>query len=301
MFKTVAIGGFNKSDVLTYIDKQGAAFKKREEELISLLDRKNAELKEAKDHSQPISQRADELEEKLKTVQEKNAELERQAVQAVKEAESIKQRFDQKNSEIDKLRHDLMQLRQDENNRAERLVSADQRLDEQKEYISELESRLANAGKNEEQIAKVMLEAQNAADHIVASANEKADKILGDARSEAESLTAATQLKTSDTLKSAADRIADLVAGAEEYRLSVSQAKEQAHTVFESIDRLMDTLAKDAADVAENYADIFSDEINKPDEEQEPDELEGQEEIQMPENETESVSGPVKFDFTSGN
>ena len=166
-FKTKAFGGFDKKQVLKYIDDIHAQFEQKSTELDAQINELDAECKQ--------------LAESLENTYNKNVSLETE----------IKELTDQKNELVTKLEQTSTELE-----------SVKKRESEQKELLKratfQVESMKRKCDKYDElhgQINDILAEAKQMKENILSQAHTQADDIISEAKSEAERITSAAKIK----------------------------------------------------------------------------------------------------------
>jgi len=281
VFKTTVMGGFNKSDVLAFIDKQDAQFKEREKDLASRVDSLDTGLKNETQRSAQLSERVAELENQLEAEKNKCAQLIQSSQESRVEAARVKigleEEIERRDAETVKLKEEACELARKANEAQARQAEAEAR-------AKMLEDKLNLIDKTEDQIGRAMLEAQQTADKIVTSANVDAGNIIAKASEEAENLTAQAIEHIKEINAEAQEKLDVLLNSASDYKKRVTDSRAETTEFFETLDSVFTSMQNDAEDVLNKFTGAF-----KPQE---------KETIPEPEEEARKEAAAVKFDFS---
>lgn len=172
-FKT-AMGGFRKSDVLNFIDRQEKDFKEREKQLTAEAESLRAELGKVADEKAKLDARISELEARVREADAFEGMAKEKLTLLAGESENRKCAMNRAEAIIEDLRHEVAVLHQG----AEE-ARMNVRLKDEK--IAELNKTISSIDTTQQRITRVMVEAQNTADKISADARAEAAAILGKA------------------------------------------------------------------------------------------------------------------------
>lgn len=254
VFKTTVMGGFNKSDVLAFIDKQDKRFREREKDLSARIDSLSTSLKSE-------TQRADELKKQVEQLEVMLQEERSKSVDALEKLHAIglevkkanadyTSDLESRDAEIEKLKseiEDLRILKEKAEDKAENAAA----------YAAKLEDKLALIDKTQEQIGRALLEAQQTADNIVGTAKEQANEILNNAHKEAADLIDEAH-QTADRIKGEAkEKLDELLSGVEDYKNRVITARADAAKFFEAIDSVFESMEANSEDILDKFGKAF--------------------------------------------
>lgn len=294
VFKTTVMGGFNKSDVLAFIDKQDAQFKEREKDLCDRINKLSGDLEQEAGKNKQLEAKIKELEEELSKQQGKNAEEAKRSNEVVLESESLKNELSrtksQNDAEINHLRRQVAELTQSAHN-------ANDETEQAKRHANECEEKLKLIDKTEDQIGRALLEAQQAADKIVNSAKEEAAKITDRANGEADAEIKNARARVRELFRASREKLDVLLSGIEDYKKSIDETRGDVRGFFASVDSIFAAMKETACETAEKFSKAFeTDDENEAETAAETE----KEKAQAPESEAgETACKTVKFDFSS--
>jgi cell division septum initiation protein DivIVA len=251
VFKTTVMGGFSKSDVLAFIDKQDRQFKDREKDLLARVESLSKELKDATQKNEELSQRAAFLEKQFEQAQSKSAEAGEKilaAENAARQAKStLEQTLVQRDAEIARLRDEATAL-------TKKAAEAEAKAAEAASRADTLSHKLELIDKTEDQIGRALLDAQQTADKIAGSAGAQADALLQKAKADAQALAAQAKAEV-DTLNTIAQKKLDLLLDAvSDYDRRIADKRADVAEFFHSADSAFGTMR----DSAKEILDVFS-------------------------------------------
>lgn len=286
VFKTTVMGGFNKSDVLAFIDKQDAQFKAREKDLAARIDALGAGLKNETQRTEQLTARVAELEKLLDEEKTKNEELTKELEEASVETGEVKKglndELSSRDEKIERLKGEVYQLRQISKDAEIKAANATR-------HSEETEEKLRLIDKTQDQIGRAMLEAQKTADNIMNAAKGEAAELLDKAKKDADELTENAEVHVRKINGEAQDKLNGLLLSAADYKNQVSEARREAERFFGSVDTAFASMNASAESILNKYKDIF----NKPEETGEEAETPAQDEKAPKE------AAAVKFDFSA--
>lgn len=279
VFKTTVMGGFNKSEVLAFIDKQDEQFREKEKELLAKIDSLSTGLKNETLRSENLEKQIEELKEELNAEKEKNADalekLHTIGVEAKKADEAYTADLESRDAEIQRLKEEAAALRD-----AKR--EAEEKAEKAVAYAEELKDKLELIDKTKEQIGRALLEAQQAADNIINSANEEAEAIKERARNEAQQLIDEAESKAEEMTIHVKEKLDSLLGSVKEYKERIMEARTDAANFFSTIDSVFDAMQSNSDDIFNTFSSAFNTSENTETEDE-------------PTEETDTV----KFDFSS--
>lgn len=292
VFKTTMMGGFNKSDVLAFIDKQDTQFKEREKDLCDRINKLGGELSDETGKNKQLEARLKELEEELLRQKEKNAAEAKKSNEVILESESLKNELSrtksQNDTEIINLRRQVMELSQASQNAKDEAEKASR-------HANECEEKLRLIDKTEDQIGRALLGAQQTADKIVNEAKEEAAKITERANGEAGAEIENARVRVRNIFGSSRARLDALLLGVEDYKNSIDETRGDVREFFASVDSIFASMKETACETAEKFSKAF-----ETDEETEAAPVAETEVEKNPEPSTgEAECKSVKFDFSS--
>lgn len=254
VFKTTVMGGFNKSDVLAFIDKQDTQFKEREKDLCERINKLNSELSAETEKSKNLESRVKELEEELKKQQEKNAAEAKRSNEVVLEADSLRNELSrtqsQRDAEVSHLRRQVTELTQSAQN-------AKGEAEKAKQHANECEEKLRLIDKTEDQIGRALLEAQQAADKIVNAAKDQAAKITDNANAEADNEIESAHTRVKDMFKESREKLDKLLLSVEDYKKHIDETRGDVRSFFASVDSIFASMKETACETAEKFTKAF--------------------------------------------
>ena len=296
VFKTTVMGGFSKSEVLEFIDKQDAQFKGREKDLIVRIDTLSIGLKNETQRSEQLTQRVAELEGQLESEKVRCAEvvkkLQEVSATAGQMQNDISGEIERRDAEISRLRNETSELVRKSSDTKAKATDATAR-------VKMLEDKLELIDKTEEQIGRAMLQAQQTADKIVNAAKEEAEVLLTKANEESESLTAQTAQRIQCVNSQAQEKIDEMLREVAEYKNRVTDSRSETVKFFGVVDSVFASMQNNADDVLNKFTNAF-----KPDDKQE--ELQDQQDqdrqyepILTDEDTSKKEAAAVRFDFST--
>lgn len=254
VFKTAVMGGFSKSEVLAFIDKQDAQFKAREKELMSRIDSLNAQLKKETQHNGELCERISELESELNTERARCDEAIRKLEAAHAELGKTKNgamsELDRRNAEIERLKAMVNMLNR-------KVSEAEQKAAESAAEAEASKKKLELIDKSEEQIGKAILEAQKTADNIISAAKEEAEQILNKARGEAQSMLETAKDKVDKINAEAQEKLDAMLAAVEDYVKVTEESRTAAVGYFNSVDSMFAEMHANAEKMLSRFSDAF--------------------------------------------
>jgi hypothetical protein len=279
VFKTTMMGGFNKSDVLAFIDKQDRQFKDREKDLLARVESLSKDLKGETQKSGELSQRVVLLETQLEQAHGKNDETDKKALAVEAGATEAKLGFERMLEQRDA---ELVRLRGEAAGLAERLAEAEKKAAEAEARADAFAGKLELIDKTEDQIGRALLEAQQTADKIIRAANVEAEAQILSTKARVKAINDAEQQKL------------DLLLGAvSDYDRRVSQTRAEIAAFFTSTDSAFEMMRNGAQEILANFTLAF-----RTDDPEEPAEEEPCEPDPLWQDDTKNVTNSVKFDFS---
>lgn len=282
LFKTTVMGGFNKGDVLAFVDKQDAQFKAREKELVTRTSKLESDLKAESERSAGLEAKVKELEAALESERSKCSDSLKRTQEAIVETARQKNEYtaeiSSRDLEIDKLRQEVLNL-------THSLDAAQAQANEARIRAERSEDKLHLIDKTEDQIGRALLEAQQTADHIVNAAKSEASDIAEKAKKEAEEAKENASNRVRLIFCEAKEKLCVLLRGVEDYKRRIEDTRSDVRSFFTSVDTIFASMQNTADEVAEKFAGVF-----KPDDftEQKSDDAEME----------AAASDKVRFDFT---
>lgn len=168
VFKSRAFGGFDKTEVMDYVNKlleEKASVEKRLAESNAKFAQANAQLFELKKNADDVENYKAQLEEALAKIEELNAYV----AERTSEVEELKAQLTQKDEENCKLREDM------ENTAVPQELQAE--LDSAKAEIGRLKVEAEKKRDLERQVGAAMLDARIHSEELVEEAKEKANAV----------------------------------------------------------------------------------------------------------------------------
>lgn len=281
VFKTTVMGGFNKSEVLAFIDKQDEQYKEREKDLAARIDSLSTGLKNETRHSEELTKKVSELEEALSAEAGKNTELieklQAANIAANDSENSYSKNIEERDTEIKKLRFEVERQKTLQK-------SAEEKAEQAAAYAGELENKLALIDKTQEQIGRALLEAQQTADKIINTAQDDSNSILDKAKSDADILISEAREKVSRINHEAETRLVELLSSVSDYKARVTNTRENISNFFGAVDSVFESMLNNSEDILKTYQNAFNPEA----------------EANIPvADATENEAATVKFDFSS--
>lgn len=260
VFKTAVMGGFSKSEVLAFIDKQDAQFKARERELLSRIATLDKQLKSESQHSQELAARIGELESQLETEKARCDEairkLEAAHAEVGKTKNGVMSEIERRNTEIDRLNSMVNMLNR-------KVSEAEQRASAAEAEAEESKRKLELIDKSEEQIGKAILEAQKTADKIINEAKTQADEILSKANSDADEMVESARVRVRRINSEAQEKLDAIMMAVEDYKNRVINSRNATAGYFDSIDSMFASMQNTAEEILNRYANVFNKEEPK--------------------------------------
>lgn len=254
LFKTTVMGGFNKSDVLAFIDKQDSQFKTREKELVTRINKLENDLKAETEHGAQLADKIKGLEENLEAERSKCSDSLKRTQEANVEAARVKSDYSSKmmdrDLEIDKLRQEVLTL-------THKLEAAQDEACGAVSRAEASEEKLRLIDKTEDQIGRALLEAQKTADNIVNTAKKDAQEIIDKARADADDVTDKARDRVKLIFCDAKDKFCILLSGVEDYKKRIEQTHDDVRSFFSSVDTIFSSMQNTAGEVAEKFAGTF--------------------------------------------
>lgn len=282
VFKTTVMGGFNKSEVLAFIDKQDEQFREKERELTAKIDSLSTGLKNETLRSEELAKQVEELTEELNAEREKSADalekLHTIGVEAKKANEAFIADLESRDAEIQRLKEEAVSLRD-----AKR--EAEEKAEKAVAYAEELKEKLALIDKTKEQIGRALLEAQQTADNIINSANEEAESIKENAKNEAQQLIDEAEGKVEEINNSIREKLDLLLCSVKEYKERIMEARADTANFFSTVDSVFESMQNDSDEIFDKFSNAFD--MPK--------------ETEEPEDEPAEEIAAVKFDFSTDN
>jgi cell division septum initiation protein DivIVA len=254
LFKTTVMGGFNKSDVLAFIDRQDRQSKDREKELLARVDALSKDLKNEVMCTEQLKKRVAELESQLQEEKNKQEETIRKLQDENFTAAEIKADL---SSEIEKREAEIDKVRLDSNELAHKLNEAEKKAADEEERADTIAKKLSLIDKTEDQIGRAVLEAQKTADNIVSSARNEADTLLQKTREETDRIMSVTKEHVSNIKADAQEKLDVLMLGVAEYEKRVSDARTGTADFFRAVDSMFTSLQNNADEILTDFTDIF--------------------------------------------
>lgn len=254
VFKTTVMGGFSKSDVLAFIDKQDTQFKQREKDLLSRVDGLSAGLKNETQRSAQLAKQVAELESQLESEKERCVaalkKSQESSLETVEAKNNLGSEVERRDAEIDKLRLEACEL-------SRRVNEAEGKAEEEANENRQLVEKLELIDKTQDQIGRALLEAQQTADKIVGSAKEEAASMLEKAQTEAGETLEQAKLKADALKAEAQERFDALLGGVADYKKRVSGARADTVEFFRVADSMFASMQENADDVFKKFSDAF--------------------------------------------
>lgn len=285
-FKTTVMGGFNKNEVLDFIDKQDKQFKEREKDLTARNASLERELKEKDKKNGELSKRIEELEGMLQAERDQNAD-------AIEKLHSIgieaKRANDDFTSDLEKRDAEIASLKEENQRLDEQVKNTVEKSEHTASYASDLENKLAMIDKTQDQIGRALLEAQQTADKIVDTAREKSREIIDKANKDSNSIITKANENVGKINHEAGERLSKLLSFVADYKSRVESTRGEVGVFFETVDAAFESMLVNSQDMLDKYSNAFSQsDANDTDE------------IDNAENENpEQEAAAVKFDFTA--
>lgn len=288
VFKTTMMGGFNKSDVLTFIDKQDKQFRDREMDLLARVESLSRDLKNEAQKTAELAQQVSLLGSQLEQAQSQSAEADQRVLAAETEAQEAKNSFEQalleRDAELDRLRTDAAKM-------SERLAEAQRNMNEANAHIqlkggleqmlaerdaeldhlrrekADLIGRLADA---ERQATEAAVHADAAASKLeqidktedqigraLLQAQQTADRIIRSAKDEADLLVFKGKAQVKALNAAEKQKLDMLLLAVSDYERRIAQARSEAAAFFASSDSAFDSMRDGAQDILKNFTDAF--------------------------------------------
>lgn len=227
LFKTAAVGGFKKSDVLAYIDEMDSRSKENEKKKNDEINKLKKQLEESGAKYSELEAKAKELENVIEQEKKASAEIVAQKKELSDEIDLYKSEMTKKDETIDNLRRDALLLRQSINETHGDVSKKDAEIANLKKQTDELTGKVAEMNRSEDQISRVMLEARNTA-----------DKMISDARQECENVK-----------NQAYDKLHNLSGIVASYQREIVTIREHLNSFFSTSDGMLETLTYSALDL----------------------------------------------------
>lgn len=276
LFKTTMMGGFNKSDVLAFIDKQDKQFKDREKDLLSQIDTLKKNLGSETQHSSQLAEQVAALETALEEEKLKTSET----------AKNLQDADDTLNRARDEV---TIEIR----NRDEKIAALCETVKELNIQINDATAREAEAERKltfiketEEQISQSLLEAQKSASLIISNARTEAQSMLDDSRSEADRLLEQTNSEIEAKRSQMQAKLNETLDKVATFKSEAVSAEKEAAEFMERILTAYKTIEAGADELINTYTDSFKINIAEED---------INEEFSSPAKEEAAA---VKFDFS---
>jgi len=260
VFKTTVMGGFNKGEVLAFIDKQDAQFKGREKEFISRIDTLSTGLKNETQRGAQLTERVAELESQLESEKAKYDETAKALQAANDEAGQAKSgvtgEIERRNAEITRLRSMISELTGKVGEAEAKAASAAGRAEE-------LQNKLELIDKTEDQIGRAMLEAQKTADKIVDSAKAESEELLSKARKEAEDLVAEAKKQVRKIDGDAQEKLDAMLSSVADYNKLITGSRTDAAEFFATVDSVFASMQSNAGGILNKFSSAFKPDDNQ--------------------------------------
>lgn len=213
-FKTKVFGGFNKKQVLSYLDDVHAEFNEKSNELQKEIDELNKQCDALKDD-------CNQLTEAVNNKDEKNKNLEKKMAILLEEKNTVEENLKQKESEIsvckEQVRRAVFEM--------ESMKVKCEKYDKIHDEINDLMSEANNMADKIKRDAKLEAEA------IIKEANEKADNITKEAKADTKTLSS-NLVAVNDDIKSIKTGLVDITNQVEE------KVKEIEALLAKNLDRM---------------------------------------------------------------
>lgn len=254
LFKTTAIGGFSKSDVLAFIDKQDKQFKDREKDLLSQLDSLRTGLRNETQHSSKLAENLAAMEKEFSAEKQlhsktsmdlKSADDTLSRAKAEVSAEILK-----RDTKIKSLQDQLSELNI-------KLQQADLRALDANKKADETENKLNLIDKTEDQIGRALLEAQKTADNIIENAKNTAESIISNAQGEADGLIENTNAKIKKIKEDAQTKLTAVLKQVKDFENDAKNAHQNAENYLKQVTSSYINIENDATAILEVYQDAF--------------------------------------------
>lgn len=226
-----AIGGFNRQDVMEYIEKA----QKEAAENVQRLEEDGEELRRSEDA----------LRQSLDTCNQERDELAQQLEDMTGRYEEAKTNWESSAETAEQLRGDV--VRRDESIRE--LTAENQKLSSR---LQELENELAAIRLEKEKIAQLELEAHKRCDEILAAAQNQADATVDAANTKAAEVVQAAQEQAGDTIQQANTLAEDTVQTAE------NRAQALTEETSARVEQMRRELAEHIAGAVDQYNSLQS-------------------------------------------
>lgn len=247
LFKTTMMGGFNKSDVLAFIDKQDKQFKDREKDLLSQIEALNKSLKAETQHSSQLAEQTAALKTALEDEKTKATETEKNLQDA---DDTLNRARDEVTIEI--------------RNRDEKIAALSENVTELNTKVEEAEARAAEAERKlsyikvtEEQISLSLLEAQKNASLIISNARAEAQAVLDDSKSAAEKLMEKTNSDIEEKRCEMKAKLSETLDKVAAFKEEAASAQKQAADFMVRIETAYSTIENSANEIIDTYKDSF--------------------------------------------
>lgn len=237
--RTVRVGGFDKKDVLNFVEDLNAKIHALE----ASLNEKSEALTALADSSVDTAQYDDMVSEKDEEISVLNEKIQR----IQEENTSLKTKIDELNNEMDeKFKH------------FEDYKKQNARLDRELRELRETKSKSTSdiiAEKNALDLSKVFIEAQKSANLIIEQANETADRINSDAKKDAEKIVSDSKIKSESIIKSAEMQANQIITSAEDKSAEMRAAAEASKKVISDELADVDTNITNLTEVLKLFSD----------------------------------------------
>lgn len=226
-----AISGFNRQDVMEYIEKT-------QKETAATVERLEAECEE-------LRKSEDVLRGALSACSQEKSELSRQLENMTARLEETKTGWEEQSGAAESLRGDV--ARRDEQLRE--LTCENQRLAQR---LAELENEVSNVRREKEQIAQLELEARNRCDEVLADARRQAEAAVQTADERAGEMLRSAQEQAEQTTRQASAAAEETVRTAQE---SAQRLREETEA---HVAQLRQELAQQVSSAVEEYSSLRS-------------------------------------------
>lgn len=255
LFKTTVMGGFSKSEVLSFIDKQDKQFKDREKDLLAQIAALNKNLGDETKRSSQLAGKVSELGKELeaeKASHEKTKSSLADADDTLNRAkEEVTAEINKRNERIEALTMRINQMTTKEQLAETRSADADKRAEE-------AENKLKLIDKTEDQIGRALLEAQKTADAIKESAKKEAEDILARAHGEADELITSSNEKIRCVKDEAKTKLDNVLLKVGEFKSESENVHAKAADFMSFVEDQFNEIEANAQDILNKYKDAFN-------------------------------------------
>lgn len=247
LFKTTMMGGFNKSDVLAFIDKQDKQFKDREKDLLSQIETLNKSIRGETQHSSQLVEQVAALKTALEDEKTKASETEKNLQDA---DDTLNRARDEVTVEIRNRDEKIAALGETVNGLNIKLEDAEAR-------AAEAERKLTFIKETEEQISQSLLETQKSASLIISNARTETQSMLNDSRAEAKRLLDKTNSEIESKRSQLQAKLNETLDRVAAFKAEAVTAEKEAEEFMEKISTAYKTIESGADELINTYTDSF--------------------------------------------